>query len=456
MENVILPGPQGGSHKMSRLNKVVGAIAVVGLLASCTLYHKNFPQKNSPFDPDSDFVIQIDDYGSFWDPEVPARALKKIAAESSRTNTIVMLFIHGWHHNAAVNDDNAKDFARTLCTIRRKLDDNEDGKPGVYRQSRLNLTGIGDVKVIGIYVGWRGKSLPMPFDYFTFWGRKAAAERVGDGDLREFLLRLNHIYSERNATRPDSSNRPFMGMISFGHSFGGQVLFRAVASTFERELTAATAQSGGTRKIRLQRPLSGFGDMTVLINPALEAFQYERIHRLSKQLEYDRDQAPLLLVLSSETDFARKIFFPLGRTLDAMFRAPFRGDQRAQWTEALGEYEPQRTHRIDILEGPALKFDPNAYRNNRCGIVNFDLTDMPAMSGVRLSPTSTHADKFHPFIVAYASGDVVIKHSGIFEERLRNFLNDYIAIAEGKRILLADPQNKDCPRRTARGTLLVN
>ena len=446
---------------MSKFIKVFIAVALTAFIASCGLYHKNFPQNGSPFDPEDDFVVQVDDYGSFWDPKISDAALERVAEESSRTNTIVALFVHGWHHNASTADDNARDFACSLRLIRQKLDDNVDGKPGIYRQSRINLTGNGDVKIIGIYVGWRGKSLPMPLNYLTFWGRKAAAERVGDGDLRAFLIRLNRIYLERNKPPPASSKRPFMGMVSFGHSFGGQVLFNAVASTIESNLIENTLGLTEGQRRRLWKPLTGFGDMIVLVNPALEAFQYERIHRLSRQIEYDRNQTPLLLVLSSETDFARQIFFPLGRTLDALFRAPFREGQRAQWTEALGEYVPQRTHIIEILEEDVLtqskpndkceivnsertKFDPNTYINDKCEIVNSDLTNVPAIGGVKLSPTPNHVDPFNPFIVAYASGKVVVKHSGIFENRLRDFLNDYIAIAEGKRLLLADPTTNDC------------
>jgi hypothetical protein len=288
----------------------------------------------------------------------------------------------------------------------------------------------------------------MPLDYITFWGRKAAAERVGQGDLREFLLRLNRIYFDRNNARIASPTKPFMGMVSFGHSFGGQVLFKAVAGTLEQELIEATSSSPTDQKFRLARPITGFGDITVLVNPAVEAYQYERIHRLGKQIEYDRQQTPLLLVLSSETDFARQFFFPVGRTLDALFRAPFRENQRIQWTEALGEYEPQRTHTVEIIQEDNTvlpRFDPNVYTNKPCGIVNYDLTNIPSIGGVQLKPTGNHPHRFSPFLIAYASGKVIFRHSGIFEEELRNFLNDYIAITEGKRMLLTDPQMKNCP-----------
>jgi hypothetical protein len=415
---------------MSKPIKLGLALILIAYVASCGLYNKKFSEVGSPLSVENDFVIQVDDYGSFWDPEVPTRALQKISEESQHSNTIVVLFVHGWHHNAAPDDDNAKDFAHSLQVI---------------RQSRINLSGNGGATVIGIYVGWRGKSLPMPFDYATFWGRKSAAERVGQGDLREFLLRLNQIYIARNGPRERGEKRPFMGMISFGHSFGGQVLFNAVATTFEAELIEATRGSSAGKKAQLTKPLAGFGDMTVLINPALEAFQYERIDRLRKEIAFDRRQTPLLLVLSSETDYARRFFFPLGRTVDAISRAPFRHNQRAEWTQALGEYEPQRTHTVEILtEESSTKFDPARYATDQCAIVNFDLTNVPAIAGVRLAPLGNSSDPFNPFLVVYASGKVIFQHSGIFKSRLRDFLNDYVALAEGKRILLADPDAQKC------------
>ena len=185
---------------------VVWALAGVLLfLNACSYGHRNFAGPTSGNYPKSiDYVLQFDDFGSLWgDPEMAEKTLQAIKKESERTNTIVVLFIHGWHHNAAPDDENLLDFADSLESIREKL------KDPLYRESRLELTGSEDVKVIGIYVGWRGRSLPWLLDYATFWGRKATAERVGEGDLRDFLLRLNAIYRARSTTRRESpSNTP--------------------------------------------------------------------------------------------------------------------------------------------------------------------------------------------------------------------------------------------------------
>jgi hypothetical protein len=261
---------------MRRVVQIISLLSLM-LFSACGFANKNFDQAGGAFIHPNDFVIQVDDYGSFWDPQIPARALDAIAQSARTTNTIVIVTVHGWHHDAAPGDKFAAGYARTLQDVRNKLDDNVDGKPGFFRRSRQILTGSGDVNVFGIYVGWRGMSLPGPLNYFTFWDRKNAAERVGYGDLREFLLRLNNIY--RTSYRDRKQSSPFVGLASLGHSFGAQVLFKAISSTLEQELIEATTTSTNPAALKQKcaKPLEGFGDIVILVNPALEAFQFERI-----------------------------------------------------------------------------------------------------------------------------------------------------------------------------------
>lgn len=410
--------------------------------------HKNYDQSQGLLHEPQDYVVQIKDDGSFWDSSVAERALRAIEMDSKETNIIILIYIHGWHHNASVSDGNVKDFASSLVNVRETLDDNLNGIPGVYRESRLRLTGNGDVKIIGIYLGWRGKSLPMPFDYLTFWGRKAAAERVGQGHLRGFLLKLNEIYTDRNAARSKSLKTPFVGMVSFGHSFGGQVLFKAIAPSIEDSLKKAVAASQNEKEFLPSEPLSGFGDVVILINPALESLQYEQIDKLHRQINYDRRQTPILVTLSSATDLARKLLFPLGMWVTTLISPTAKDGKGTLRKKALGEYLPQRTHSVELIDGVKFGnhgFDPKAYTDAPCNIVNYDLTDMPVIGGVALKPIEGSHHPHSPFLVAYASGKVILRHSGIFKKELRNFLNDYVAITEGKKMLLSDPRMANCP-----------
>ena len=414
------------------------AICITFLIASCGLYKGKFDQENGRFNGPNDFVLQLDDDGRFLDSSVAAKALQRISEESNRTNTIVLLFIHGWHHNAKFDDPNAMDFADSLADTRQLLDDNTGGKPGIYRKSRQLLTTDPDVNVISIYVGWRGRSLPTVFDYLTFWSRKPAAERVGSGDLKQFLMNLNAIYVDRNLVKDGATQQKrFMGLVSFGHSFGGQVLFKAVADTLEKNLEIAAAGKSATG--RAQKPVQGFGDLTVLINPAFEANQFQHLHELSQKLSFGVDQAPLLLVLSSQTDKARQFFFPKAQIIAGWFRSDLENVDRQLWRTALGEYEPQRTHSLHIGPG-GTGLNPALYSDKACSTFDLDLTNLPAFGNVDLVPLgNVPIAPFRPYVVAYADSDIVIGHNGIFKGPLRMFLSDYVAISEGRRMLRASP-----------------
>ncbi|MDH4100030.1 MAG: hypothetical protein OEV28_05595 [Nitrospirota bacterium] len=416
------------------------ALLVVLWVTGCAYNHKQFPTIVPSSTAPDDFVIQVDDYGQFWDQSMPNRALERISELSQTSNVIVILFVHGWNHDAAPDNQNLRDFAASVADTRRRLIDSSNPESAVYRQSRKVLTGTESLSVVSVYVGWRGRSLPGFLNYATFWGRKAAAERVGGGDLREFLSRLNALYREKRNLRASGTTQLFMGLTSFGHSFGGQVLFRSVAYEIENELLAQKAKTDTSRESDEVTDLIGFGDLVVLVNPAFEALQFERIWRLSTELKFGRQQNPVMLVVSSAGDVPRQVLFPIGRNLDALFLRPdFRPGQRALWTQALGEHEPLRTHAIEIVpESSQLTpgFDPSLYTSDPCAIENLDLTNLPAIAGVRLTPTENHRSN-NPFVIAHASVSVVLDHSTVFEETLRKFLNDYIAITQGKRMLTA-------------------
>lgn len=281
--------------------------------------------------------------------------------------------------------------------------------------------------MLGLYIGWRGQSLPDGLNYLTFWGRKSAAETVGDGDLREFLWKLQKLYMARN-----TSKDTFMGLVTVGHSFGGQVVFKAVTETFERDLLDVIDHAKGTGKSegkhQAKEIVSGFGDMTVLINPALEAFQYERIHRLTQQLSFTQAQAPVLLVVSSENDWARQFWFQWGRMFTRPFRPSFPDDEQENlWLTALGEYRPQLTH--DLKQSKA----GQGITDSLCTV---DLSSENTLGPGALVPISGLHQPYSPVVVAYTSSSLVDGHNGIFEKSFASFLTHYITHVEGKRICI--------------------
>lgn len=401
------------------------------LLTGCDYGHKQYRQGRDLLPPGTTpLVIEIDDYGRFWNPKAAEATLDAIAKASLNKNTVVLTFIHGWHHNADDCDENFKNFHHSLGLLQKRLDE-----PG-YKEARERLHLKADIQVIGLYVGWRGRSLPSILDYATFWGRKSAAERVGDGDLREFLAKLQKLYNKRNEGQ-GSDDATFMGLVTVGHSFGGQVLFKAVSGSLERDLIDALSKGTSdprTNKIMLAEIVSGFGDLTVLLNPALEAFQYERIHRLTTSGIFTPNQAPVLLTVSAEDDSARKYWFPIGRNLNLLFRPTFPDDKgKALWTTALGEYIPQQTHDLEKTDKDS-DLDDSLY--DKCRIKQVDFSARHILGNAELQPQEARAQPNSPVVIAHTSNQIVHEHNGIFGETFGEFMTDYVANVEAKRLCL--------------------
>lgn len=415
---------------VERIGRALLAAFAILAFGGCDYGHKQYrPSTGASPSPTAPLVIEVDDFGRFWDRQAADATLETISRASLNKNTIVLAFIHGWHHNADAADANFQNFENALSHLRAKITQPEY----VHARAQLNLQD--DIQVMGLYVGWRGRSLPSVLDYFTFWGRKSAAERVGDGDLREFFIKLQKVYMERNS-QPFAGKPTFMGLVTIGHSFGGQVLFKAVHGAFEKDLIDAAENAGnhpGKTRTKLAEVVSGLGDMTVLLNPALEAFQYERIHRLTTQLSFNEFQTPVLLTVSAEDDSARKMWFPIGRNINIVFRPIFPSDEEKRlWTTALGEYAPQRTHSLEVTKSPPTIYD-SLYKD--CKIDTVDFTNSLVLDGAQLAPNDS-SHPYSPVVIAYTSNQLVQEHSGIFGETFSDFLTDYVAFVEGKRMCL--------------------
>jgi hypothetical protein len=422
--------------------------------------------------------IEADDEGWFWKPEQATQVVDLVRSKLERRKTLVVTFVHGWHHSARCCDQNVEGFRETLGRLSKLLEGRE-------------------FEIVGVYVGWRGRSLPGFLDYFTFWGRKSAAERVGQNDLKEFLARLQDLYVEH---RPDvciqhhldceqtaAHPRNFLGVATLGHSFGGQVLMRAITGSLEDRLQHINMTPAYLRDARPAQPdpsveasLAGFGDLVVLINPAAEASQYHRLHILSRGLKYSSLQSPVMLVVSAENDRPRHRLFTIGRRLGEIFTGKPRKENAVERTverQALGVYPAHVTHRLtpvdpdmrlrsnpkprssDLCQCPDSEVewlswagDPkvikeNSLKPNDARLGEFDFSGNVVFNGVELSPLTREdvqtkrwkdhevAQPFQPFIVAATSGHVVDGHTGIFTDPFMQFLVPYIAYIEEKSLL---------------------
>lgn len=413
--------------------------------------------------------IEADDEGWFWNRDQAEDAMNLIRTTLRESDTVVVTFVHGWHHSAECCDDNVEGFKHTLSQLRTRLPDN--------------------FRVIGLYIGWRGRSLPGFLDYVTFWGRKGAAERVGQNDMKEFMARLQELYVEHRPdarrpgqfpTIPPVNGSKFLGMVTIGHSFGAQVLMKAIGGSLEDQLQLLNRHPAYLRDTQPGVPdpaqrfaVSGVGDLIVLLNPALEASQYHRIHMLANGLCYSSLQTPLILTVSSENDMARHKWFTAGRIAGEFFTGKPRKDNEVQRTverQAFGVYEGHITHELkpadetvrlvsDEINGergqcknngackakwfkwrsPSTADLENSLVPRDPKLADFDFSGRVVFEDVVLSPLAgKYSDKppecrgYQPFIVARASRHIVDNHSGIFTEPFLQFLVPYIAYIEEK------------------------
>jgi hypothetical protein len=144
-------------------------------------------------------------YQSYWD-ERDFLAVQGWLESESQASPIVV-FVHGWHHNARKNDQNLQSFRDFVGEL-------QDNICSLAQQKReIN----GCVPVKAVFVGWRGDSSALPnlLDFWTIFGRHRASTDLGTGKLRGFIAYLQERFPDRT-------------MIIAGHSLGANALYNAI------------------------------------------------------------------------------------------------------------------------------------------------------------------------------------------------------------------------------------
>jgi pimeloyl-ACP methyl ester carboxylesterase len=191
------------------------------------------------------------------------------------------VFVHGWEHNARACDPN-------LLAIDTVLKQTADAEAAVGANR----------PVIGIFVGWRGLSFYAGWlTNFTFWNRKTAALRVAPGSVRELFARLRRFRQSRDT---DST------LVIVGHSFGGLVVFSALA----QPLVKLALLSGPEHVVPF------FANLVLLVNPAFEAARYLPVFSLVQHKHFAK-QPPLMISITASNDQATGIAFPIGAWSEA-------------------------------------------------------------------------------------------------------------------------------------------
>lgn len=328
----------------------VGLLA--GLLSACTTpeyFRKNISETPCSSDllqscGDANLVsgeehgytlgfVEIDDQGRFYDRGQVDALLNLLKRQ--RQPVYVTVYVHGWNHNADEDDLNVSRF-------KQSLKDSKQRNP--------------DMNVVGIYVGWRGKTIDLPYlKLLTFWDRQRVSEVVGGKPLLDFLLQVEALVK--------TPAQPGNKLLTIGHSLGASVIFNALNPLLQERLAQADLQN---------RPLQGFGDLLVLVNPAIEALRFVSLREAAQRYRQRHAgairQQPLLLIATSESDKLTKDSFSQVRRISALF-ADY-GTYRlageppvalSEWeldTTSVGHYRHFITHRLEA--------GVNSYAEDRC------------------------------------------------------------------------------------------
>jgi hypothetical protein len=288
--------------------------------------------------------VEFDDHGWLWDARQMHAVLDRIRAEDARQGLLILVFAHGWKHNASYDDENVKSLRAVLKEL-HSVEAADSAQASPPRPPR---------KIVGVYLGWRGLSQRLPLiKEFSFWERKNTAHAVGQGAVSEVLVGLDTIRKESRLKYKEQAEnnlrQPTM-LVVVGHSFGGAVVYSSLAPFLEERLIDTLDCNGQDRVPR------GFGDLVVLVNPAFEAARFEVLKRSSDERAFAGKQPATIAIFTSKGDWATGLAFPAGRFLSTLFEK-YRQDQ-PQYVpnlEAVGHYAPYITHNLNWKTGPGVR-----------------------------------------------------------------------------------------------------
>jgi alpha-beta hydrolase superfamily lysophospholipase len=381
-----------------------------GLSAECNVGSATPNESRRMIEDYGSYVLafaEFDDQGWSYDGDRQLAALRaRLQAELKDAayadwDFVVVVFVHGWHHNAHGNDCNVQEAQQMIRIASQQFD--AALKEGKFHRKR---------RVFGIYVGWRGESVNAPgLRYTTIIDRRDTAEKVAKGSVRQLLADLHEqeLVAQAAASdrKSDADRAARLYTMVVGHSFGGLIVFNALSQQLIGALTAtadaACTAGGAPGAIRL------WPDSVVLINPAFEATRFEPLNRLADRAAGCGYSArhPLLTVITADNDRWTGGVFTAGRRVLTLFEGyddstpQSRGLERDANLRAIGFVDRYRTHRLCLRSNGA-----NAYAT-----VSVTLT---AASTADPRTASTRA-----VWVVGAPPDIVDGHDGFLYARQR-------------------------------------
>ncbi|HUS08688.1 MAG TPA: hypothetical protein VMZ52_20455 [Bryobacteraceae bacterium] len=272
--------------------------------------HRNWPSLDCRAGFYKAGFIEYNEDGSPVDPDQEKKVLALIDYEKQRADghkIITVAYVHGWKNNASQvlpgrNPQDVERFETALSELgyRARTADNKPGIP-----------------VIGVYIGWRGKSVRGPgwFTWLSYWPRRNVANHVGGPDV---ATTLNRIIDQTN--KDSNTSR----VLLVGHSFGARVLEHAIETHKVKLYDSVRGQPAASPRVDLVLYVNSANDSRLSLG-RVQALKSDAI--VARHPDYDpikcaqagndrvcRDY-PLLVAISSRADWATRGLLPVANSM---------------------------------------------------------------------------------------------------------------------------------------------
>jgi hypothetical protein len=366
--------------------------------------------------------VEFDDQGWMWDRRQLTNVLERITEENHKQPLLMVVFAHGWKHNAGWKDENVQMFQNTLKQlhgVEQELSVKENRQPR---------------RMAGVYLGWRGLSATIePFKELSFWSRKDRAHEIGRGAVIELLVGLEAIRKNTKHIHPERS--PATKLIIVGHSFGGALVYSAAAPFLVGNTVDTIDDTGAAH------PPRGFGDLVILVNPAFEAARFEPFRSASSSQKFFPKQPATLAIFTSKTDSATKFWFVAGRRLSTVFESHRDQYQKQANIRTAGHFSEIITHnlkprrgvskeariatRMESEETTTMQSAEQVMKIKRQLQQAEKFLAPPPFTGVNLAATKNYQTN-SPVYVVSVDGSIIQGHGGITHPTFITFLREFV------------------------------
>lgn len=392
-----------------------------------TLYRTEAKQNYSPIYSSRDSTnsysyslsfVEMNDEGLFVEQAQVDRLLADLQSKISHTDTTILLYVHGWNHNASTGDTNVACFEELLKAT------------AIMQSTYLSSDHVSPRAVYGIYVGWPGVVYAKDWlnTTLSYFGRQSAADRVGErGALLELFSKIGEL---RDQSGPHETK-----FVVISHSLGARLTYKAL-----RPVMQHSAYEPGNEK----KPF--VADLSIMVNPALSADEHTALAALiKKQAEQETVKAqPGFVIATSEKDEVLSGIFPFTQKLASFVRGDYMlADKRR--TLPLGLFNDYVTHflklegRYDNSRGgsgcPTLKYDKleivNGKKRVKSAAEFYDYNvikhyDSGGNEIYRTVLTESSNRSRGAIMVVKVSGDIIPNHNDIFTSPFVDFISRII------------------------------